>query len=92
MNYTKSKTTLKNNLDEINVYNNSKNGMIHLIDIKIENNMKEVIQKINSFENKINEFEKINLERIGNLKWTIIVASGVITLLLTVLTIVLSTK
>ena len=25
--------------------------------------------------NKFNEIQKINLERIGNLKWTIIVAS-----------------
>ena len=91
---------IKQNIDDLKVDNESKNGIVNLIDIKIENDMKEVINKINSLEGKINEFEKTNferlaifeknnLERIGNLKWTIIVASGVLTIVLTILTFVL---
>ena len=102
---------IKQNIDDLKVDNESKNGIVNLIDIKIENDMKEVINKINSLEGKISEFEKTNLERlgifektnferlanfeknnlerIGNLKWTIIVASGVLTIVLTILTFVL---
>ncbi|MCX8473167.1 MAG: hypothetical protein ORN85_05905 [Sediminibacterium sp.] len=53
---------------------------------KVENG---IINKINSLEGKISEFENPNFKRIGNLKWTIIVASGVLTIVLTKLTFVL---